>query len=138
MVQAVILSSFAVTCATLFLLLVPRPWRAHGSAGRRDGLGGVREVRAAPLPDLPPTGAELTTPTAVAVAAPPAEPVAAAAARSDEATPALMPQATPAVQSGARNDGFARFARSNRGRHAAPDRAAEPVRPAEVRATPTR
>jgi hypothetical protein len=147
MVQAVILSSFAVTCATLFLLLVPRPWRTHGPANRRDGLGGVREVRATPLPDPPPAGAAQTIPAAVAAPALRAEPVMPAVARSEPATP-LMPlvkpevksPVKPPVQNGARNDGFARFARPNRARAAATGQTAdtEPAGPAETRVAPTR
>jgi hypothetical protein len=121
MVQAVILSSFAVTCATLFLLLVPRPWRAHGSTDRHDGLGGIREVPAAPLPDLPPAGAARTIPAAVGPAIPAAPTV----------TPALTSPVKPPVRSGARNDGFARFKPA---RHAATD----PAVPVEVQVTPTR
>jgi hypothetical protein len=131
------LSSFAVTCATLFLLLVPRPWRAHGSTDRRDGLGGIREVRAAPLPDLPPDGAALPIPAAPARQTEPVMPteVALTAAPSERATPTPMSHAGPPVQNGARNDGFARFTRPSQGRHATTNRAAGP---AEIQIAPTR
>jgi hypothetical protein len=58
-----------------------------------------------------------------------------AAARSEEATPALAPHVGPPVRSGARNDGFARFARPKPARHTQARPAAEPV---EIQVTPAR
>jgi hypothetical protein len=133
MVQAVILSSFAVACTTLFLLLVPRPWRLRGSTDRRDGFGGTREVRSTPLPDLPPAGGARTAPPAVAVPAPalasvppgsvPPASLPPGSVLHAEAAPVTVPAAMP-IQTGARNNGFARFARPYPGRHTAAGRAA--------------
>jgi hypothetical protein len=138
MVQAVILSSFAVACTTLFLLLVPRPWWPRGSTDRRDGFGGTREMRSTPLPDLPPAGGARTVPPAVAVPAPtlasvppapvpPASvPLASVPPASEMAAevPVVTAPAATAIQAGARNNGFARFARPYPGRHTAAGRAA--------------
>jgi hypothetical protein len=112
MVQAVILWSVLVGCLIAGLLAALRLRRALAAQAGPNDLGGVREPRAEPVPDVPTAGARLT----------PAEPLPAPVHYAPEPVP------VPAAARSRMNNSGARFSGRSAGR-AGSRSPAMPIRP---------